>query len=382
MLPELDYVLELLKPDLERVELGRKRQASVWRGEEPDYIPIIPPPIYVPEKEKFPSYNLKEQFYDPEKMLIMHLWELVGRARLPGDAQLSMRANLGTGFVASIFGLNQIIFDDIMPWLKEHLSKEKILSIDPEEINMDFVKDKGLVPTAIEYINFFKEKLDGKAHVYLSDTQGPLDIAHLVYGDTLFTDIYDDPDFVHHLLRITTNAYISVSKLLKEVIGEPLDSGYHGPLYMENGGVRCCEDTTTLFSRKIFKEFVAPYIAEALKPFGGGWVHFCGSGHQFLEDLLAMPEVKGINFGNPERYDYYSTMNLILDYKKFYFGIFNRKEEEKLEDYFERILKPFSERGVRTGLIFMPSSSDLPEWYESPERVLDLWYSLQDKMIK
>lgn len=382
MLPELDYVLELLQPDLERIELGRKRQASVWRGEESDYIPIIPPPVYVPEKEKFPSYNLREQFYDPEKMLVMHLWELIGRARFPGDAQLSVRANLGTGFVASIFGLDQIIFDDIMPWLKEHLSKEKILSIDPEEINVDFVKDKGLVPTAIEYINFFKEKLDGKAHVYLSDTQGPLDIAHLVYGDTLFTDIYDDPDFVHHLLRITTNAYISVSKLLKEIIGEQLDSGYHGPLYMENGGVRCCEDTTTLFSRRTFKEFIAPYIAEALRPFGGGWVHFCGGGHQFLEDLLAMPEVKGINFGNPERYDYYATMNLILDYKKFYFGIFNRKEEETLEEYFKRILKPFSERGTRTGLIFMPSSSDLPEWYESPERVLDLWYSLQDKMIK
>ncbi len=381
MLSELEYVLELLQPDPERMELGRKRQGSVWRGEEPDYIPVTPPPIDVPEKEKFNSYNYKEQFYDPEKMLIMHLWELIGRARIPGDSQLSMRANLGTGFVPTVFGLNQLIFEDKMPWLKEHLNKDIILSIKPEEITDEFVITRGLVPRAIEYINFFKEKLERKAHVYLSDTQGPLDIAHLVYGDMFFTDIYDDPEFIHHLLKITTNAYISASRVLKRAIGEELNSGYHTVLYMENGGVRCCEDTTTLLSPKTFKEFVAPYISSALKPFGGGWVHFCGSGHQFLEDLLSMPEVKGINFGNPERYDYYSTMNLILDHKKFYFGNFPRKEEESLEDYFKRILRPFSERGTRSGMIFMPFIEDLPEWRETPEKVLELWYSLQDKLI-
>jgi|GEM_PF-3477925 hypothetical protein len=75
-------------------------------------------------------------------------------------------------------------------------------------------------------------------------------------------------------------------------------------------------------------------------------------------------------------------MNLILDYKKFYFGIFQREEQETLEEYFKRILRPFSERGTRCGLIFMPTSTDLPEWYENPQKVLDLWYSLQDKMIK
>ena len=63
MLSELEYVLELLQPDPERIELGRKRQGSVWRGEEPDYIPVTPPPIDVPEKEKFNSYNYKEQFF-------------------------------------------------------------------------------------------------------------------------------------------------------------------------------------------------------------------------------------------------------------------------------------------------------------------------------
>ncbi len=382
MLPELEYALDLLRPDLKRIELGRARQAKVWRGEEPDYIPIIPPPAYVPEKEPFPSYNFKEQFYDPEKMLAMHLWELIGRARMPGDGQLSMRANLGTGFVPTVFGLQQLVLEDQMPWLKECLPKEAIMSTEPQEITEEFVRTRGLIPRAIEYIDYFQEKLNGKARVYLSDTQGPLDIAHLTYGNTLFTDIYDDPDFVHHLLMLSTNAYISVSKVLKQAIGETLNSGYHTVLYMENGGVRCCEDTTTLLSPKTCREFVAPYTSSALKPFDGGWVHFCGSGHHLLRDLLSMPEVKGINFGNPERYDYYSTIHLILDYQKFYFGNFPREKGESLEDYFRRILRPFTERGTRRGIIFTPLSDDLPEGERYPEKVLDLWYSLQDELIK
>jgi hypothetical protein len=375
---KLDYVLELLQPDYERIELGKRRQSAIWRREEPDYTPIIPPPVRVPEKDTFPSYNLKEQFYDKEKMLIAHLWDLVARARTPGDGQLSMRANLGTGFVPTIFGLNQLIFEDKMPWLKEHLSKDVILFLSVEEFTEEKVKNLGLVPIALEYISYFKEKLDGKAHVYLSDTQGPLDIAHLVFGDTLFTEIYDDPEFVHHLLKLSTQAYISVSKVLKDAVGEELNSGYHGAIYMENGGVRCCEDTTTLLSPRTFDEFIAPYISSALRPFGGGWVHFCGRGHQFLEKLLSIPEVKGINFGNPEMYDYYSIMNLILDKGKFYVGGFPRFQEETLKDYFERILSPLKERGTRKGLIFMPSGDDLPEWQE-PERIVELWYLLQDK---
>lgn len=372
----LDYVLGLLEPDKEQIETGRRRQAAVWEGVEPDYTPILLPPSRVPERAGYPSYNLKEQFYDPEKMLIEHVWGLIGQSRSPGDAQLAMRANLGTGFVPTTFGLEQLVFEDKMPWLKEHLDKATLQAMTPDEFGEEEIRTRGLVPCALEYIGYFKEKLGNKAYVYLSDTQGPFDIAHLVYGDRLFTDLYDDPEFVHHLMRLSTRAYISVSKVLKDAIGEPMSSGYHGNIYMGNGGVRCCEDTTTLLSPQAFREFVAPYIREALQPFGGGWVHFCGNGHQFLEELLDIPEVKGINFGNPERYDYEATMDLILERGKFYVGTFPTMPGEGIEAYFRRILQPLKKHGTRKGLIFMPQQDDSPEWQE-PGRIVELWHELQ-----
>lgn len=46
---------------------------------------------------------------------------------------------------------------------------------------------------AIEYLSFFQEKLPKWIHIYFPDTEGPFDIAHSVYGDNIFYDIYDDP---------------------------------------------------------------------------------------------------------------------------------------------------------------------------------------------
>ena len=70
-----------------------------------------------------------------------------------------------------------------------------------------------------------------------------------------------------------------VTQRLREVIGEELTSGYHGTLYMAEGGVRLCDCDSTLLSPQLFAEFSLPYLKEALEPFGGGWLHICGDGN-------------------------------------------------------------------------------------------------------
>ena len=365
---KLGKILELLKPDEKVIAKGKERQNAIWQNKKSDYIPILVGGK-VQERDKYPCYNLKEQFFDKEKMLAEQLWRVIAQARGRSDAQLCLRANFGTGFVATIFGLNQTIFEDKMPWLKRHLSREQILNFKfPEDITKI-----GLIARAIEYINFFKESLGDKAHVYLCDTQGPFSIAHLVRGDDIFTDIYDTPDFVHHLLQLSTQAYIKTTRVMKAIIGEELDSGYHSVnLYMGRGGVRICEDTATLLSPVSIKEFVIPYLKEALQPFGGGWVHFCGKNYHLLDLIIDVEEVRGINLGNPEMYDYEEVMTKLLVRAKFYYGGWPKKESENLREYFERILKPV--KNIRKGLIFTPTGGNGEDW-QDPTLVIDLWRS-------
>jgi uroporphyrinogen-III decarboxylase len=368
----IQEILELFKIDKVIISQGRKRQENIWLNREPDFIPIILNGI-ISERDKFPQYNMYEQFFKKEKMLIEQLWLALAMIRGESDSQISIRVNLGTGFIPTVFGLEETVTEDKMPWLKQHLTKEEILNFNlPKDISKS-----GLVPQAIEYINYYKNILPSEIHIYLPDIQGPLNIAHLIRGDEFFIDLYDDPEFVHKLMELSTQAYIKVSLLMKEIIGEPYDRGYHNSLYMAKGGVRMCEDTTTLLSPKIVGKFVCPYIAKALKPFDGGWLHFCGNANHILDMFLDIEEVKGINFGNPEMYDLKETLAKIRRKGKFYFGEYPRDKSETIEDYFQKVIETLN--GEKRSLIFAPII------YESDplerKAIVDLWHGLQERLL-
>ena len=85
---------------------------------------------------------------------------------------------------------------------------------------------------------------------------------------------------------------------------EPLTSAMSDSLYMASGGVRITEDSFILLSPAMWNKFVKPFVRKALKPFGGGTVHFCGQREPLLDNELSIPEVRGVNLGQPELYDY------------------------------------------------------------------------------
>jgi hypothetical protein len=112
-----------------------------------------------------------------------------------------------------------------------------------------------------------------------------------------------------------------------------------------------------------------PYTRRVCKEFGGGWVHFCGAGHQVLDAYLGCPEVKGLNFGNPEMFDEQEVLTRIAEHGQFYFGSWPRNDEESLREYFARILRPFD--GDPRALILQA-----PIYEGERERAMDLWHDL------
>jgi len=184
--------------------------------------------------------------------------------------------------------------------------------------------------------------------------------------------MYDNPTSVFKIMEETTEAFIEANIFFKKVINEPLASGIYDAVYLANGGVRVTEDSSILLSPNMWNKFVKPFIREA--SFGGGVVHFCGKNEPLLDALLFIPEVKGINLGNPEMYDYESTIKKFITSGKVYCGTsWPRGKNESVNDYFSRILSPL--KGKKRGLIFQPRGEG--EWLE-PEKTIDLWHSLQN----
>lgn len=347
---------------------GKKRIARVLENKKVDALPLIfwrPQNISVPGK----TYDMEEQFYDKEKMLYGHLEEIADCAQNAFDAPLCLRPNFGTVFIPSMFGLKYKVPKDTFAWITSHLSKDEIRGF-----NFPDLDKTDLMKRAIEYIQFFKEKLPEWIHVYLPDTIGPFEIAHSVYGDNLFCDIYDDPSFVHYLLELCTDVYIQVTERLKKIIGEEKKNCYHGHalsrgIYMRNGGTRISEDSATLISPRHIDKFVIPYGEKALEVFGGGFIHFCGKNDYLLASFLSLNKVRAINLGNPEMYNFDITMPKFVKYRKCYFGLWPKEDSETLEGYIHRMKRATD--GGKRGLILHFDEVMFPEC--SCQDILQKW---------
>jgi len=350
---------------------GKNRIADVLENKKVGYLPLI---FWKPQNISVPgnTYDMEEQFYDKEKMLYGHLEEIAGCAQNAFDAPICIRPNFGTIFIPAMFGLKYELPKDTFAWITSHLTKDEV-----KKFKIPHLSEVDMMKKAIEYLQFFKEELPEWIHVYLADTLGPFEIAHSVYGDNIFYEIYDDSSFIHYLLDLCTEMYIQVTEKLKKVIGEERGSCYHGHalvrgIYMRNGGTRISEDSATLISPKHIDEFVIPYDKKALNAFGGGFVHFCGENDYLLESFLKLDEVRAINLGNPEMYDFDITMPKFVDYRKCYFGLWPKEESETLEEYIFRIKQATD--GGRRGLILHFDETMFPEY--SCQEILLKWKTI------
>lgn len=372
---EIERLLDILRGAGNRVnrEDSRRRLVAVYANQPADRLPIL---FDAPAHDVVVSADMHEQFYSADAMLLAHLQRMVATAAAPSDGQLCLRANVGVVLLPSVFGLEPEVPEDVMPRLRSHLTKADVLRfrLPPDITRLP------LIARALDYSRYFQDRLGDLAHVYMPDTQGVFDVAHLVLGNDIFLEMYDDPPFVHHLLELCLQAYVEVTLAFKRALGEPLDGGYHGHgmvcgLALANGGVRVSEDTPTLLKGEHIDEFVAPYIARSLRPFGGGFLHYCGRNDHLLRALLALPEVHGINLGNPEKNDAGLYMNELLHHDKFYFGFWPRRPGEALGDYLQRMLDLVGSR--RKGLIFLLTPGELGE--TPVQDAVKLWVDLQTK---
>jgi uroporphyrinogen-III decarboxylase len=153
----------------------------------------------------------------------------------------------------------------------------------------------GWMPRVLETVDYARAHSD--LPVGLTDMQGPLDTVGLMCGqEQLFMWMYEEPQAIHDLFDIVTEAFIEWVKVQKEHIGEPLDrsNGLQG-VGASPVGVWESDDDMIMVGPKQYREFVVPYVSRIFEAFGGGSLHFCGKGFQHLDNILAVKDVRVVN---------------------------------------------------------------------------------------
>ena len=349
-----------------------KLQTAVWEDRIPDKQPLLlscsPPGEYA---KNIPNYNTKEIHNDKTKMLISGMKSMLSPAFSCMQSVPSIRANMGCGIYPSLFpGIKPMLFDDgKMPWIVSHLGYDELRNMQEKDIQ---ITDE--FQMALEHTAYIAEHISGSgAFVFQLDLQDPFAVAHLVYGNEIFYALYEEPEFVHHLLELSCRAIeLGLAECLKIIPGSANVLAHYNNVVIprSRGGLKISLDTATLLGGEHIEEFVLPYTNRVLDLAGGGYIHYCGRNDRLFDLVLRQDKIYGLNFGQPDMHDMNDVLKKLSQAGKIYYGTVPKQEGEDYAAYFSRVRTAATTDGKCRLLL------ELGAAYDKQEAIKSAWESI------
>jgi hypothetical protein len=300
----IKHYLEKLESiiDINHIEATKNLQKKAFTFQLVDHIPTVI--NYTIPVAEWPVFNFEEIFHDQEKMLLHELRQVYLGAKLQDDRLYGIRANYGTGIIASMFGCPTHTFKDSLP-IGTAIPLENI-----NKILTNGVPDKnsGLMCKVWDTVAYFREmlrpypKLSQAIGSQCFDIQGPFDNASIIWGSEIYLAILDEPEKISRLMDIISDTIILMVQELRRIDGFPLDE--HDGAWNFLGGVCVRNDSSVNLSGEHYETLVKPFDEKIISEWGG-WIHFCGKAHQWWKRQLDIAGLKGINPYQGEFYDLY-----------------------------------------------------------------------------
>jgi len=259
---------------------------------------------------------------------------------IPNDAYIPfLHPWYGTGVLASAFGVKIICSPKADPAVDIPQMQH------PEEIDslaLPVPGESGAMRIVTQIMDYFRAHAD--LPVVFTDCQGPLSTAFQIAGyDKLCYWMYDDPDCIHKLMTLVSDALIAWVKFQKERTGQPLTGDCY-PLSVKvptgYGGVWMSDDDSVIMSPDLYNEFVRPYNEKVLAAFGGGCIHYCGNSTQNIENYCNTRGVTAINNFNLDNFEAAAKIRRALRDKGIvYMACDFVPADLRMEDYYRELRK-------------------------------------------
>lgn len=265
------------------------------------------PPARVPSKSSLTwnHIHVNDALEDEDVMILSQLERCHHALSNPTNTLMMMRANYGVGNIASLFGAKPFIMAyeyDTLPNVRSiegGIDGIKRL-LDAPEPDLRGGNGTHIFSIAERFAEIRRKypKIARYVRIENPDGQGPMDNCELLWGSEIFYALYDEPEIVHALLRRVTDTVRRFFELWMSYI--PNEDGltsYFGRAGL--GRIVIRDDSAMNLSPAFFDEFIRPYDAELLAHFGGGIVHFCGTGDHFAGHLAEIPHLTAVDMSQP-----------------------------------------------------------------------------------
>jgi len=263
----------------------------------------------VPPAAAWPHVLVNDAFDDFEAMALQQL-ESCSTALAEGSgALLAVRCNYGTTILPSLFGAEMFLMEadiDTLPTCRPLAGGAEAVKRLLDRGVPDL--DTGLGEKVFQMGQYFRRllcsypKLAKHVYVYHPDLQGPMNVCEMLWGGSLYVDLYDRPDLIEEFLSLITETYIRFMRRWNQIVA-PLDGCAVHWSMLHKGLIMIRDDAATNLSPEMFEQFVRPYDQRLLDEFGGGGIHFCGRGDHFIAEVAEMPGVYAVNMTQPELND-------------------------------------------------------------------------------
>lgn len=234
--------------------------------------------------------NVIECFDDAGVMLRHNLSSLPGHMEICDDWVPAIRVEFGTGQIASAFGCDTYFRPDSPMCAKNHVLHDISEARDLPDPDLR----AGWFGRLEEFTHYFMQHLPEGVHVQIPDMQSPFNSAHLIRGNDILTDFYDDPEAVDCLLTKVTDYMIRLTSWLRAMF-DPEPGWFFDYGAMWKGAARLSDCSLHMISPQMYAQHIRKHDIRYLHEIGGGRIHYCGSPKEVIRELVEIPESCGLD---------------------------------------------------------------------------------------
>ena len=274
-----------------------------------------PTNVFVPSKrilslpkDEWPSLGINAAFDSIDAMLLHQLRGCSDVLASGGNAPLAVRCNYGTSILPSLFGVELFMMAeelDTLPTSHPLHSADAIRKlVDAGVPDLQSALGGKVFQTAERFLEVLEKHpvLQRTIDIYHPDTQGPMDIAEVIWGSEIFYAFGDEPELLTAFLELITQTYTAFLRRWFKLVPQTRDWSTHWSM-AHKGTLMIRNDSLMNLSPALYTEFVRPFDQRLFDAFGGGAIHFCGRGDHFIEPMSEMRGLRAINISQPHLND-------------------------------------------------------------------------------
>jgi hypothetical protein len=258
----------------------------------------------IPPQTEWQTVRVNAALENPTAMLLQQYGICSSLLNAGSGLLLHVRSNYGTSILPLLFGVEPFVMSEEMDTLptsrplNDSAAIRRLLDAGLPDLTRGYAGRVTEVGERFVEIARRYPKIGRYVHPVHPDLQGPLDVCEVLWGSSLFTALYDQPDTVHALLDLITRAYEALMRRWERIAPFSTAGNCHWGFF-HRGSLMIHLDSAMNLSRKMVEEFALPYDRRLLESFGGGAIHFCGRGDHFIGSLCALPGLYAINLTQP-----------------------------------------------------------------------------------